>query len=186
MAGPRALAETRAPRAVLAPIHAALGIDAARLRGRGLRMLAEARRLQPVGLGTDGRDKFLLPAAAGAWLAMREAARGEGIELLLVSAFRSYAFQAALIGAKRERGVPLDEILNVNAAPGYSEHHSGRAVDIGFAGVAALDDAFERTPAFTWLQGNAQRFGFSMSYPRGNRQGYVYEPWHWCWHRTGA
>lgn len=184
MAGPPVLAEARAPRLALAPIHAALGIDAALLRGRGLRRIAEARRLQPVGIGTDGRDKFLLPAAAGAWLAMREAARGDGIELLLVSAFRSYALQAALIGNKRERGMSLHEILSVNAAPGYSEHHSGRAVDIGAAGVAALDDAFECTAAFAWLQGNAQRFGFSMSYPRGNRQGYIYEPWHWWWHRA--
>lgn len=171
--------------AAAAALCAALGIDTGLLVARMLRPYAEARRLQPVGLGTDGRDKLLAPAAAAAWQALRAAAAADGVELLLVSAFRSVEFQAALIRAKRDRGQPLEQILRVNAPPGYSEHHSGRAVDIGMRGIAALDEHFESTPAFAWLSAEASRFGFVLSYPRGNAQGYGYEPWHWCWRRAG-
>lgn len=165
-------------------LHAELGIEPAALRARGLVRHREAQRLQPVGLGSDGRDKLLAPAAARAWLAMRETAAQDGVALLLVSAFRSIEYQAALIRGKLERGATLDAVLRVNAPPGYSEHHSGRAVDIGAAGVPALDEAFEACEAYAWLCREAARFGFRLSYPRGNREGYLYEPWHWCLDRS--
>lgn len=158
----------------------ALGIAADWPGQRGLQLIAEARNLSPVGLGSDGRDKLLTPGAARAWRALRAEATTDGIDLQLVSAFRSVEFQTALIRTKLQRGMPIDEVLRINAPPGYSEHHSGRAVDIGTTGCAALDEAFETTPAFAWLDRHAARFGFSMSYPRGNRQGFLYEPWHWC------
>ncbi len=157
-----------------------LGIPAALPRQRKLRRHAEARRLTCCGLGTDGRDKFLTPAAAQAWHALRQAAASDEIDLRLISAFRSVDFQAALIRAKLDRGLSLDEVLRVNAPPGYSEHHSGRAVDIGTIGCAALDEAFERTDAFRWLNDRAGAFGFVLSYPRDNPEGFLYEPWHWC------
>jgi D-alanyl-D-alanine carboxypeptidase len=159
---------------------AALGIAADWPAQRGLELIGEARSLSPVGLGTDGRDKLLTPSAARAWRALRSATTNDGIDLQLVSAFRSVEFQAELIRAKLKRGMPLDEVLRINAPPGYSEHHSGRAVDVGTTGCAALDEAFENTAAFSWLDRNAARFGFSLSYPRGNPQGFLYEPWHWC------
>lgn len=152
---------------------AELGISTSRLRTRRLRFFAEARRLAPVGLGTDGRDKMLAPKAAYAWLAMREAAALDGVELLLISGFRSVEFQAALIRAKLQRGIPLEEVLRVNAPPGFSEHHTGCAVDIGAAHCAALDEAFERTTAYGWLSNHAEQFGFAMSYPRGNAAGFL-------------
>ena len=158
-----------------------LGVKPVELRRRGLKRYAQARTLTPVGLGTDARDKLLRPLAAKAWFAMREAAAGEGIELLLISAFRSVDYQMHLIRSKLDRGMSIDDILRVNAPPGYSEHHTGLAIDIGSADVGALDEAFENTPAFAWLAANAGRFGFVMSYPRNNAQGYLYEPWHWCW-----
>ncbi|MEQ1439793.1 M15 family metallopeptidase [Fontimonas sp. SYSU GA230001] len=160
---------------------AALGVPAELPEQRHLTLFREAQRLAPVGLGTDGRDKLLTPSAARAWLAMQRHASSEGVDLRLVSAFRSVDFQTSLIRARLDRGDALDTILRVNAPPGYSEHHTGRAVDVGTAGCAALDEAFEGTDAFRWLQANAGQFGFRMSYPRGNRQGYLYEPWHWCY-----
>jgi D-alanyl-D-alanine carboxypeptidase len=174
--------DRRAPRRVNRRIRqglAELGIDAALPRTRRLVAFAEARRLVLAGLGTDGRDKFLMPEAAKAWLRMKRRARAARVELQLVSAFRSYDFQVALLRSKLARGMALEEILRVNAPPGYSEHHTGRAVDIGTPGCAALDEAFEDTAAFRWLARSARRFGFTMSYPRDNPQGYVYEPWHW-------
>ena len=160
-----------------------LGITHSRLRRRGLRRYPEARRLVPVGLGTDGRDKLLTPIAAQAWLAMRAAAAQDGVTLLLVSAFRSPEYQMRLLRSRLDRGESLEQALTVNAPPGYSEHHSGRAVDIGTPGCGGLDEAFEATPAFAWLGANAAVFGFRLSYPRDNIQGYCYEPWHWCHHR---
>ncbi|MBX6420623.1 MAG: D-alanyl-D-alanine carboxypeptidase family protein [Sinobacteraceae bacterium] len=158
-----------------------LGAPANLVETRGLPLHVEARSLRCVGLGSDGRDKFLAPAAARAWLALRAAAQAEDVELLLVSAFRSFDFQFALIRRKLQQGRSLEEVLGVNAPPGCSEHHSGRAVDIGTRDCEPLAEDFENTPAFAWLQGNAARFGFALSYPRGNRYGFLYEPWHWCW-----
>lgn len=163
----------------IAALLANLGIDVQLFSERPLVLHAEARRLVPVGLGTDGRDKMLVPGAAKAWRSMSSSAKRDGIELLLVSAFRSVDFQAELIRGKLQRGLTIEAILAVNAPPGYSEHHTGAAIDIGFAGCAPLDEAFERTPAFAWLQQRAAEFGFSLSYARGNAEGFVYEPWHW-------
>ncbi len=166
-------------RARAGSLLAALGIAPASIAQRRLPAIGEARRLVAADLGPDGRDKMLTPAAASAWIALRDGARRDGIALQLVSGFRSYAFQARLIRIKLDRGLPIDEVLRINAPPGYSEHHSGRALDIGTPGCAQLDEAFEHTPAFDWLRREAGRFGFRLSYPRGNRQGYLYEPWHW-------
>lgn len=165
----------------IAATLAALGIAADLPRQRGLKLFREAQRLAPVGLGTDGRDKLLTPTAARAWLAMHHAAASAGVDLRLVSAFRSVDFQTALIRAKLGRGEALEAILRVNAPPGYSEHHTGRVVDLGTTDCAALDEAFETTAAFHWLQAHAATFGFGMSYPRDNPQGFLYEPWHWCY-----
>lgn len=162
-----------------------LGIERAALRRRGLRRYREASRLTPVGLGRDGRDKLLTPAAARAWLAMRDAAERDGVSLLLISAFRSAEYQASLLRARLAKGETIATALKVNAPPGYSEHHTGRAVDIGTPGCGGLDEAFENTAAFAWLERRAGDFGFTMSYPRDNAQGYLYEPWHWCFsHRS--
>ena len=67
----------------------------------------------------------------------------------------------------------------VNAAPGFSEHHSGLALDIGTQDEPPAEESFERTAAFAWLRDHAGEHGFVMSYPRDNPHGIVYEPWHW-------
>lgn len=163
-----------------------LGITPAQVEARRLPLHVEAQRLQPIGLGTDGRDKLLVPAAAQAWHAMRAAARADGVELLMVSAFRGIEFQAALIRHKLAKGRAIEEILTVNAPPGCSEHHTGRAVDLGAHGCPPLEEEFETTEAYRWLEAEAARHGFGMSYPKGNAEGYLYEPWHWCWRAGGS
>ncbi len=163
-----------------------LGISPRTVKARRLPVYVEAQRLQPLGLGTDGRDKLLVPAAAAAWVAMRMAAGEDGVDLLLVSAFRSIDYQASLIRGKLAKGRVIEEILTVNAPPGCSEHHTGRAVDIGEAGCPPLEEVFDQTTAFHWLTANAARYGFTMTYPKGNPEGYLYEPWHWCWNKLGS
>ncbi|MGB5345825.1 MAG: M15 family metallopeptidase [Woeseia sp.] len=140
---------------------------------------ADATELVDVGPNLLGRMQQLTPAAARQWTAMVQAAAGEGILLLLVSGFRSFDYQAELIRSKLGNGQPIADVLRVNAAPGYSQHHSGRAVDIATPGSRPLTDAFEESQAFVWLTENGSEFGFSMSYPRDNACGFVYEPWHW-------
>lgn len=149
---------------------------------RGLRRFVEAAALECVARDADGREHFLAPRAAAAWHTMVTAAAAAGIALHVLSAFRSVARQEQIVVAKLARGLPLDEVLAICAAPGYSEHHSGCAVDIGTPGAPALELAFKDTPAFAWLREHAAAFGFQLSYPAGNPQGYSFEPWHWCYH----
>jgi D-alanyl-D-alanine carboxypeptidase len=97
-----------------------------------------------------------------------------------VSGFRGIDYQAELIGRKLSAGQCLSDILKVSAAPGFSEHHTGNAVDVTTEGAAALDETFDNTDCFHWLLARAGDFGFTLTYPRDNSFGIDYEPWHWC------
>ena len=129
----------------------ALGIPRDYGRRHRQRVVREPRELLGIGDDIHGRHQWLAPRAARAWLRMRSAAAADGIELQVVSAFRSASYQLVIIERKLERGLSMDEILRVSAAPGFSEHHSGRALDISTPGYAALEEEFEASPAFTWL-----------------------------------
>lgn len=159
--------------------HAELGIPAG-YTDRCLPFFVEATELVDVGPNIVGRMQRLTPLAASRWQEMVKAAQNDGIDLLIVSGFRSFDYQAGLIQKKLLAGQSIDEILTVNAAPGYSEHHSGRAVDIATPGSPPLVEDFENLEAFAWLTGSAGGFGFKLTYPRENRQGFIYEPWHWA------
>ncbi len=164
---------------MLRDLHQELGIPSS-FEGPGP-VFDEATQLVDVGPNLVGRMQRLTPEASAQWTAMADEAAADGVRLLIVSGFRSYAYQAGLIRKKLESGQSLEEILTVNAAPGYSEHHTGRAVDIATPGSRPLTEDFETTEAFAWLGRRGKEFGFVMSFPRGNSQGYIYEPWHWCW-----
>lgn len=143
--------------------------------------VSEAQELTSVGPDYLSRISWLTPQAAWAWQQMRNAAAAESVELWLISAFRSIERQRAIVLAKLAKGMSLAEVLEYSAYPGYSEHHSGNAVDIGTPGSEPLEEEFEQTAAFVWLLNRAADFGFSMTYPRDNPYGIAYEPWHWCW-----
>ena len=144
-----------------------------------LPIYAEAVELVEAGPNIVGRMQSLTPATSIAWLAMLEEARHEQIELVMVSGFRSLEYQASLIRKKLEAGQSIGEILQVNVAPGFSQHHTGNAIDIATPGYKPLLEEFAESPAFAWLTEHAGRFGFTMSYPRNNPEGIAYEPWHW-------
>ncbi len=146
-----------------------------------LPLMPECAELATIGTDAQGRDQMLLPEAAMAWYALRNAAEEDGIVLEVASAFRSVGYQASIIERKRQAGQSLGEILRVSAAPGFSEHHTGRALDLTTPGSVPLEEEFEATLAFEWLADRAHRHGFRMSYPRHNRHGIAYEPWHWAW-----
>lgn len=160
---------------------AALGISIESITARGLRECAEATQLECVEIGADGRDHLLAPAAADAWRRLRSAALADGITLSIVSAFRSVDRQAEIVRRKLDAGTAVEDILTVCAPPGFSEHHTGRAVDLSTPGSQALEVEFDQTTAYVWLKRRAGEFGYRLSYPMGNPLGYQYEPWHWCY-----
>ena len=165
---------------MLRELHSELGIPTDYGEDGSRPKFTEAAELVEVGPNLVGRMQRLTPQTAGRWTAMQDAAAGEGVTLLIVSGYRSIDYQARLIRKKINSGQSVSEILAVNAAPGYSEHHTGRAIDIASPGSRPLTEEFENSPAFRWLQEHAPGYGFSMSYPRGNQAGFIYEPWHWA------
>jgi D-alanyl-D-alanine carboxypeptidase len=129
----------------------------------------------------DGRIK-LRTAAAKKYQQMLAAAQADGVNLTILSGFRSVEEQQHLFfGIKAERGEVASKRAEVSAPPGYSEHHTGYAVDLGDANAPAtnLSPTFEKTTAFKWLEQQAPYYSFELSFPKGNPQGISYEPWHW-------
>ncbi|GAB3056426.1 M15 family metallopeptidase [Stenotrophomonas tumulicola] len=157
-----------------------LGLDADEYAdSSGLALEAEPVLLHGAGRDRFGRPLWLRRPAAQAWRRLRLHAARAGIALDAISGYRSHAYQLGIFERKLARGQSVAEILKVNAAPGFSEHHTGLALDIGTPGEPPAEASFEHTAAFAWLQESAAAHGFQLSYPRDNPHGIVYEPWHW-------
>lgn len=140
---------------------------------------ASLNELQPI--VADGHIK-LRKAAAKQFQAMEAAARTSGVLLVPISGFRSIKDQQHLFfDIKAARGETVTKRAEVSAPPGFSEHHTGYAVDVGDGAVPAtnLSPSFDKTRVFKWLSANAGYFDFEMSFPKNNAQGVSYEPWHW-------
>ena len=167
---------------MLKMIHRELGINDEHLNANKLNLSLQPPLddLEVVDIDYDGKPFLLRRDAAQAWREMTNQANADHICLMPFSGFRSYLHQRQLIRRKLEKGLPLEVILTETAIPGFSEHHSGQAVDICADGKFYLTEDFETTEAFLWLGENAARFGFQLSYPRSNDKGIIYEPWHWC------
>ncbi len=140
-------------------------------------------RLVDAGSDCFGRPQKLTAGTLKAWQKMLNAAADDDIQLQMVSAYRDLAYQTGIIQRKLEQGQSIADILKVSAAPGFSEHHSGRAMDINTPGCRPLETEFSETPAYHWLCRHAGRFGFTQSYPQNNIHDIAWEPWHWCYTR---
>ncbi|MCH5324788.1 MAG: D-alanyl-D-alanine carboxypeptidase family protein [Eubacterium sp.] len=108
---------------------------------------------------------------------MQAAAWNDGINLYIISGYRSYYTQKGLY----ESYVASDGKANADrysARPGYSEHQTGYAFDLN-----SVDDSFAYTAEAAWIRDNCYKFGFIVRYPEGkeNITGYIYEPWHVRW-----
>lgn len=113
---------------------------------------------------------------------MIDKAKAEGVQLGIASAFRSVEDQNRLFfDVKAERGESSTTRAEVSAPPGYSEHHTGYAVDFIDESKPGThtEESFETTPAFQWLKKNAPTYNFEMSFPKGPDSPVSYEPWHW-------
>jgi D-alanyl-D-alanine carboxypeptidase len=127
--------------------------------------------------------------AADALGAMQRAAAADGIQLVVLSAFRSIDLQKQLFfDVMAERNQNSRDRAKVSAPPGFSEHSTGYAVDLGDGSApdANLSPRFDQTAAYRWLAANAARFHFQLSFPKGNPQGVSYEPWHWRYEGSTA
>jgi D-alanyl-D-alanine carboxypeptidase len=131
--------------------------------------------------GEYQRFEFMHPVAAKALMKMIYAARDETVWIVPVSAFRTTKAQETLFKAQIERRGSIEAAKKLSAPPGYSEHHTGLAIDLGDGNFPKQDikEEFEKTQAYQWMTHHAQEFGFELSFPRNNKQGVSYEPWHW-------
>lgn len=114
------------------------------------------------------------------WLylkSMLENAQQNNIDIFISSAYRSFNTQTAL-----KNGYDIlygaGTANQFSAAQGYSEHQLGTTVDLITTGINGTLPGFEKTDAYTWLLGNAYKYGFILSYPKDNNF-YIFEPWHW-------
>jgi D-alanyl-D-alanine carboxypeptidase len=132
--------------------------------------------------GEHQRYEILHPDAAAALMQMVAAARADGIWLVPASGFRTIAQQRTLFNEQMAiKGTP-EAAAQVSAPPGYSEHHTGYALDITDGALppdADISLTFADTPAFDWLVAHAASYGFELSFPADNPNGIAYEPWHW-------
>ena len=118
--------------------------------------------------------------AADAYKQFAKAAKAGGVNVMPISGYRSFSEQASLYDSYvRQYGQATADTLA--ARPGYSEHQTGLAMDIGNAsGTCALQACFANTPAGRWAAEHGWEYGFIIRYPAGAEAttGYTYEPWH--------
>lgn len=109
-----------------------------------------------------------------AFTQMKDAAAKDGVDLKVVSGFRSYSTQTRLYNNYVARDGKA-EADRYSARPGYSEHQSGLAADLN-----EVSDTFGETKAGKWLAQNCWKYGFILRYPKGKESitGYMYESWH--------
>ena len=114
-------------------------------------------------------------------LKMRDDAKKEGVYLVFLSGFRSIELQKEIFySLKSIRSQVAMERARVSAPPGYSEHSTGFAIDIGDALNRETDFEveFETTSAYKWLERNAAKYHFKLSFDK-KQNSVDYEPWHW-------
>ena len=138
---------------------------------------AKAEQLVDVAPGMQ-----LMPDAARSFLSMQRDAERDGVSLVLLSAFRSVAQQRQLFfDIKAQRNQNSIDRAKVSAPPGFSEHSTGYAIDLGDLSdpKTNLSPTFVKTNAYRWLKNHAARYQYTLSFPKGNPQGVSFEPWHW-------
>lgn len=139
----------------------------------------EARFARDVGMKYDARAVSYLNA-------MCAAAEKDGVSLLVISSFRLHSRQVTLFQNQLKKvkannpqlseQAAIDKAATVVAYPGSSEHELGLAVDFN-----SVEETFENTKQFAWLQAHAAEYGFVMRYPKSKQgiTGVIYEPWHY-------
>jgi len=118
---------------------------------------------------------------------MQFRAAQRGISLQLLSGYRSIELQRDIFYENKSlRNQTAVERSRDSAPPGYSEHSTGYAIDVGDGNYpdTHFEVEFEQTPAFKWMKRFASKYHFVLSFPPNNKQGVTYEPWHWRFEGT--
>jgi len=125
----------------------------------------------------EARAEKVHAQVAGHLEDMLNEAKDDNIDIYVRSSYRSFEEQKALKSAYTVT-YGAGSANAFSADQGYSEHQLGTTIDFSASRQDGLVESFDKTPAFAWLTKNAHRFGFVLSYPKGNSY-YMYEPWHW-------
>jgi len=106
-----------------------------------------------------------------------EDANDDGVDVSVISAFRSFGDQSVLKGNYTVL-YGAGGANQFSADQGFSEHQLGTTVDFTNSTVGASFSGFSQSEAYSWLRKNAYKYGFVLSYPENNSY-YQFEPWHW-------
>ena len=118
---------------------------------------------------------------------MQFMAAQKGVSLQLLSGYRSIDLQRDIFYENKSlRNQTAVERSLDSAPPGYSEHSTGYAIDVGDGNYPEthFEVEFEKTPAFKWMKRFGPKYHFVLSFPPNNKQGVTYEPWHWRFEGT--
>ena len=131
----------------------------------------------PTDLSAIGNGQLMRAEAAQAFLSLQTAAKSAGYSLVAESGYRSYSTQVSVYNSE-VKTYGQAKADSESARPGYSEHQTGWAVDIGTPGC--FEDCFGTKPDSKWLLANAYTYGFVLRYPsdKSDITGYRNEPWH--------
>ncbi len=143
----------------------------------GLKKLPDDLCYQGLGIYVDS-------GAAEAFVRMADSAAADSVRLTVQSGYRSPRYQRKIIVKRMREGKSFAEVARYVAPPGYSEHHTGRAMDVVCRG--GVKTAFAASVCYPWLKENASRFGFYETYPEHSPDGIPWEPWHWTYHPGSA
>jgi D-alanyl-D-alanine carboxypeptidase len=134
----------------------------------------------PLRLTAQTEEMQVRAAVAAALEDLVAAAGKDGLDLMVSSAYRSYAYQEGLYNTYvRQQGQAVADTQS--ARPGHSEHQTGLAVDIEPASrECEIEECFGDLPEGKWVAANAYKYGFVVRYAKGKDHitGYIYEPWH--------
>ena len=117
--------------------------------------------------------------AATAMKRMYNDAIDNSVDIMVTSGFRSHDSQEVLYTNNQK--LQSDDEEESVAKPGHSEHQLGTTVDLSTPEVngESASARFKSTETYKWLEKNAYRYGFVLSYPGDKDTGYIEEPWHW-------
>ena len=141
-------------------------------------LLANSKKLArvPIDLSLDSSKIYITPETKKALVKMAVAAKKDGINLIVDSGFRSISYQKQIIRRRLEAGEKYEKLITFVAPPGYSEHHSARAVDF-----VPSEARFAHTEIYKWLKKHAAEFGFYETYPEDTTGFTPWESWHWVY-----
>jgi len=122
-------------------------------------------------------NMYLVEECKNAFINMAYHAEIEGYHIRAISTYRTIEYQDKLFNDYVKKD-GIEKAETYSARPGFSEHHTGLAIDID--NIKLSYNNFENTPEFTWMNNNAYKYGFILRYPKDTTiTGYIYEPWHY-------